>query len=1016
MKFSKKHIFSLIVALCLFAQMIYAQSIDRLTGTVKDESGEVLIGASIIIKNTTHGSISDANGNYILTNIPTNGTLLASYLGYESVEISVNGRTQIDIVLSNTSQVLDEFVVVGYGVIRKSDLTGSVSSVKAADAIKNTPVADITSAIQGRLSGVSIVSTSGAPGSASTIRVRGMSSLAGDLGPLVVIDGIPSGSLSSLNPADIANIEVLKDASATAIYGSKGANGVIMVTTKNPQAGKISADYNAYVNFQSPIRLPKMMSPVQFANLANAYGREFYTSSSQPVRVFYTEDEIEAFGRGEGVYDYMNTVFRDVTLEHTHELSISGKSGKTGFLFSGSFNNDNGIAYNSNAKRVNYRLKVDSELRPWFKVGMNFWGDYTESYSPRFAQYQGLLIQGLTFPNTILPFVDNDRNNGYNNANLIAPQYNPQLFIDDVYKDNGYSNNSRLQGYFEVDLLKGLTFRMTQGFVFNNRVTRANNREFSYEYYQTNQNKTSAFAENSDAINWININTLSYIKEFNQNHRINATVAFEQESSKGFINRSSGLDLLAQEVGPYNTNAAVTVSGTSSGTESAMMSFLGRINYVLMNRYMLTASLRYDGSSRLYYPDNTWDYFPSMAIAWNIKEENFMKHLNWMNEFKLRLGYGETGSQNIDLYQVFDKTQSIKIANGDAGYVLAYGNKNIWWERTSQYNVGVDFGFFNNRITLNFDLYDKISKNIFAEMNVPLITGQSTTKGNSATIQNKGFEVTLGARPVVGRDFVWETNLTLSHNKGIVKDLPDGREWMEISGSHENTFYRLIKGEKIGSVWGYVNEGVWTTDEVNAGLAPAGIEAGAYKYAEFDGVEGTGPNDKQIISNGQPLFQWGWNNSLSYQNLDFSLFLIGFHGFDIYNYTREARFGPDNNLSLGPNPEWENRWIEGVNENASIAGFIRYRNGLTPSSQYIEKGDFMKVKSITLGYTLPHHWLSKATISKLRVYASIQNPFLITAYSGIDPEVTLRRSIVSGIDWGYYPNGRNMLIGLNLTF
>lgn len=1007
-----KQVFLVLILLLPF-HFLRAQN-TSVSGVVSDPSGETLIGASVRVVGSSSGTVTDIDGKFVLQGLHPDAVLEISYIGYKTQQVAVDGKHELKIILLKDTQLLDELVVVGYGTMRKSDLTGAVASVNTSEAIKTTPTANITDALQGRLSGVSITSTSGAPGADFTIRVRGMNSLDADGGPLIVVDGIPGGSLASLNPSDIASIEVLKDASATAIYGSKGSNGVILVTTKRPSEGRVNVTYNGYVNFKAPINLPDMLSPYEFAGLVNEYGQEYYASFGQPAKVYYDQGQMDAFKRGENSFDYLGNIFRDSSLEHTHELSVSGGTKSTRFLLSGTYNDNNGTVYNSKAQRVNYRLKVDSEIREWLRAGANVWGDYTTGYGPRFSQYHNMLIQGLTFPNTILPRV-NGENSDYNNTNFLGPQYNPMLFINDVYKDNGYATGTRLQGYAEIEPLKGLTFRMTHSFVFNNRLSRGLNRKYSYSYYQNDKNQPSASISNSNGKGWININTLNYIKEFNQDHRINLTAVFEQESSDGFDNNINAVGLLSEETGPYDINKVDGKNSSrnisSSGSRSTSMSWLGRANYVFKNRYMLTASLRYDGSSRLYYPTNTWEYFPSIALAWNIKEERFMERVEFMSQLKLRLGYGETGNQSIPAYSVFDKTRSAQIADGSLATILEYGNPNVWWERTGQYNLGLDMGFFNNRLTVNFDMYDKTSHEVFATMNVPMITGVKTVKGNSATIQNKGFEATIEAYPVSGKNFNWNSSLTFSKNTGIVKDLPSDKKWMDLAGGYENGYFRLFKGEKIATLYGYKNLGVWTTEEVAAGLAPTGFEAGSYKYEDVDGVAGIGPNDKQVIGNGQPDFQWGWNNTLGYKNFDFSLFMIGVHGFDVYNYTEENRI-----TSLGPNPELKNRWKAGVNEHTTVPGFIKNPKFQAPNSRFVEKGDFVKIKSITLGYSLPKSLLDKATLSNLRVYVSVQNPFMITGYSGMDPETTLKTPLTSGIDWGYYPNGRDILVGLNLTF
>ena len=994
----------------LLTQTTLAQSVSSIMGKVLDSTGESVIGASVLVKGTTSGTITDIDGNFKLDNVPSNATLVVSYIGYQTQEIPVAGKKNFTVKLADDTQTLDEVVVVGYGVQRKSDLTGSVASVKGSDVIKSAPAADITSSLQGRLAGVSIVSSSGQPGSSSTIRVRGMNSIQADSGPLVVIDGFIGGSLNSLNPSDIASIEVLKDASATAIYGSRGANGVILVTTRNPEAGKVRVEYSGYVNFKTPYNLPDVMEPGDFARLANEYGAALRPANEDgtPYR-FYSDEQIKAFDRGENVYDYVGNIFRDVAIENNHELSISGGSEKTKFLFSGSYNNNQGTAKNSSADTYNYRLKVDTEIKPWLKFGANLWGNYSKSQGPRFSQYRGVLIESLIFPNTILP---KDENGNYNNANLTGPQYNPMGHIWEI-DSNGYRYTSRIQGYVDVTILKGLTFRMTQGFTFGDYVARSTYGRDSYTTVMANGDKTSATATSTQNYSWTNQNILSYVKEFNRNHRINATAVFEQMYSDDFIHKTEATGgLVSTIIGANNTALGNIMFASGDRTKTTMMSWMGRVNYVFMDRYMLTASWRYDGSSRL-NKDNRWEQFPSVALAWNVKQESFLRNVDFLSQLKLRLGYGETGNQAVAAYSEYTKLKATRNNQSLALSTERIGTPNLRWERTQQWNGGIDFGAFNNRLTVSLDVYHKLSKDVLLEVDAPHYTGFSSRLENAAHILNKGFEITIGADPVSTKEFSWNTNITLSHNRGTIEELYSDKSYMVISGNYENKYFRNVKGQKLGTMWGYVSDGVWKSWELAD--APKGTAAGSYKFKDIDGVEGISEDDQTAIGNGQPSFQWGWNNTLTYKNFDLGIFVMGVHGFDIYNYTREARFASGGLIALGPNPEWANRWTP-ENENTDIVGFVNGINALTPSSQFVEKGDFVKVKSITLGYSLSNTTLSKAGISKLRVYASIQNPFLFTGYSGIDPEVTLKSPLTSGIDWGYYPNGRNYLIGLNFAF
>ena len=994
----------LFLALLLLGMEGMAQNI-VLRGSVESRSGEKILGASIFAKDTQKGTTTDKEGIFTLQ-CDSNTVLQVSYVGYKTRQVSVNGRSTIKIVLEEDNYDLDEVVVVGYGVMRKSDLTGSVASVKADEALKQMPVSNITDALQGRLSGVSIISASGQPGSEATIRVRGVNSIQADTGPLVVIDGFIGGSLSSLNPADIESIEVLKDASATAIYGSQGANGVILVTTKNIEKGKITVQYNGYINFKSPYSLPDMMTPGEFARLANDYGKEFYTASGTEVREFYTADEIAAFDNGSIGYDYVDNIFRKCAVEHAHEVSISGGENRTQYLISGRYSSNEGIVETSSNEKVNYRVKVDSEIKSWLKTGVNLWGEYTTSQGPRFSQYRGVLIESLIFPNTISP---KDENGKYNNLNLLgSAQYNPMGHIWEQDKDD-YSHKIRLQGYVDLKLLPGLSLRMNQSFNFGSSIYRSTFNEDCYETW-AGTSLTSSRAQSSHSYSWINSNILSYLKEINSNHRLNTTFVFEQSYSDDFINTSSASGLASIEIGANNTSLGKVTGGESSRIKTAMMSALARVNYVFMNRYMLTASYRWDGSSRLAY-GKRWDNFPSLALAWDIKQERFMDGVPF-DQLKLRLGYGQTGNQAVAAYSAFNEYVTSRNANNDLVLSLKrIGNPNLGWERTEQYNIGLDFGLFNNRLVFNVDLYHKLSKDVLINVNVPLHTGQETKLANVAHILNKGVEVTVNMTPVAVKNITWNSVLTLSHNQGTFKKFSDDIDMIMPSGGYENDYFRYIKGGRIGTIWGYQYEGIWKMAEVS-GLPESENrpEAGSYKFKNLDDNPLITIDDQCVIGNGQPKFNWGWSNTINWKNLDFNLFMIGYHGFDIYNYTRQVR-----TIGLTPNPEMYKRWRPD-DESGYLEGFIKTPTGGRISSLFVEKGDFVKVKSITVGYTLPQKVLQKLRVSSLRCYVSVQNPFLFTGYSGIDPEVTLKTPLASGIDWGYYPNGRNYMLGLNFSF
>ena len=595
-----------------------------------DNLGPV-IGASIQVEGTSNGCITDIDGNYTLPNVPANATLVFSYIGYQTQKIAVGGKTKIDVKLAEDSQLLQEVVVVGYGVQRKSDLTGAVASVKAADALKNTPTGNVSDALQGRMAGVSVLSGSGNPTEDNTIRVRGINSITAETGPLVVIDGFIGGSLQSLNPSDIQSIEVLKDASATAVYGSRGANGVLLVTTKNPDKDKLTVSFNAFANIKTVAKYADNLSPYEYANLVNEFGKEKFGYEDNH---YYSAAELEAFKNGTAGFDYSREIFRTAVTQN-YELSIAGGGEKTTFLASLRYQDDKGIIKESDSQIYSWRLKMDTKIKKWLTAGLNIYGHYRNNTAPRITQYDGLIQQAMYFPSTISPKKENGE---YNNAFFDgSPTYNPMGYIWESNNSNKTINN-RLQGYVQFNILDGLTFRSQLGVLFDNRLNTSVENEDSYYNYKNKmtQGQSRSYWNTS----WLNTNTLSYVKEFNKNHRINATAVFEQSYDNNYNHTSTAYNLdYIDRIGINNlawSDANLAAIG-SDRIINTLMSGMLRVNYVFMNRYMITASIRADGSSRL---KDKWCYFPSAALAWDLKQENFLKENSFIDQLKLRLGYG----------------------------------------------------------------------------------------------------------------------------------------------------------------------------------------------------------------------------------------------------------------------------------------------------------------------------------------------------------------------------------------
>ena len=996
----------------LFTPFVYSQSRKQITGSVQDVQGNPLIGVSILETGTSNGTITDMNGTYSLNISSTNATLRFSYIGYEEQLIKIQGRNVINVKMNEETSNLDEVVVVGYGVQRKSDLTGAISSINAAETLKKMPAAQVADLLQGRIAGLSIVNSSGAAGAAPTLRVRGVNSIKADGGPLVVIDGFPGGNLSAINPADIKSIEVLKDASSTAIYGSRGANGVILITTKSPKEGKLSVDYNGYVVAGTPADKPSIMPVNEFARMANDWNQAYYGKD------LYTERQITNFTNGYDTYDYMGNIINDYAISHSHDISIKGGNDKMSFLFSTQYIHNKGIAGHSTNDRWNYRLKVDANITKKLKFGANFYGMINSAAGNNFSGQYSLLTLAQQFPQTVLPY-DKEGNltqGTIDNTGI----YNPIGFIDEQKRNNNedMTFNNWLQAYISYEIIPGLTFRNEQQINIGNRFYGTTSSKQSMNGFLKGKSLATYYDANSWG--WRMTNTLNYTKELNKNNRINATIGVEESLSRSYIMRQTAEGLTSESIGWKNMMLAETSKlEDNEVSKTTAISYFGRINYVLMNRYMATVTFRRDGSSLLSY-DHRWDNFPSFSLAWNLKEESFLKNINSLDQLKLRYGYGVSGNQAVAAYSAYTQYDAT-IGNGQIAYTLVPGNPILKWEKTHQHNYGVDAAFLNGRISFTFDYYDKKTKDAINTVVLPADTGLSSGLRNAAEISNKGFEITLGITPITAKDFYWKADISLAHNKAKIEKLGDiDSDFMEIGTGWGNSFYRYFVGEPIGAIYGLQSTGVWSTEEYNnpdikKPTSPT-VRPGSYKYVDQNDSGTIDADDYVIIGNGQPKFNWGMNNSFTYKNFALNIFLIGFHGFDIYNYPR-ARL----TSSLSPFPELAERWIAGKNENAIIAGFGKDRDAITSpetvaSSTFVEKGDFVKLKSITLGYNFSKGLLSKINLSAARVYFSIKNVCTITKYSGNDPELSISNPLRPGLDMGTYPSQREYLLGLNVSF
>lgn len=996
--------------LALLSQAAYAQTV-QVSGMVVDENELPVIGAAVVVKGTDIGTVADEKGYFSFGALSPDAVLEASALGYASASSKVNGEGLTRIILREDVTYLDELVVVGYGVQKKSDLTGAISSINAQETMKKMPVNQVSDLLQGRVAGMSVMTSSGAAGAEQTIRVRGVNSIKADGGPLVVIDGFPGGSLGAVNPADIKSIEILKDASSTAIYGSRGANGVILITTKIPDEDKVTLSYNGQVNFGTPQSLPEQMPVGEFAVMANEWNRIYFN------KTLYKDNHITNFINGYDTYDYLDAIYNDFAVSHSHDISLMGGSKKFKYYLSLQYIDDSGIVGISNSDSWNYRVKVDSDINKYFKAGVNFSGRIRSTNSNGFSGANSILTLAQEFPQTVLPY-DKDGNltqGTISNSSV----YNPIGFIDEQKRANNASNayNNWLQGYINFEPIKGLTIRHEQQISFSNSYSGTTSSIHSYQGKL--KGVSSATYKDTNGFGWRITTTANYTNEFAGIHRVNATLGIEQSLSKSQGISLYAEDMTSESIGWKNLMlSAMSKIEEQTMSQSTALSFFGRINYSLLDRYMFTVTFRRDGSSLLAY-DHRWDNFPSASVAWNLKEENFLKNADFISQLKLRYGYGISGNQAVAAYSAYSTYVPAIGADGSTSYTLNVGNSALRWEKTSQHNAGLDASFFRGRLTLAADYYDKVTHNAINTVVLPDDMGQSSGLRNAAEIQNRGIEVTLGGTPIDMNDFYWKADLTLSHNKAVITKLGDiESEYMELGTGWGNAFYRFYEGQPIGTIYGLRSLGTWSTKDYydESIVKQENVRPGSYRYDDITPDGKINADDYTIIGNGQPKFNWGLNNTFNYKGFDLTVFFIGYHGFDIYNYPM-ARL----TSQLAPVPLLAERWVAGENENARIASFGVNRDAITSydqvaSSTFVEKGDFVKLKSLTFGYTFPRTWMEKAHISSLRAFLSVKNVFTITGYSGNDPEMAVSNPLRPGLDAGAYPGKREFIFGLNVSF
>ena len=983
-------------------------------GIIKGPDGLPVIAANISQKGTNNATITDLNGNFTLNVTGRQPVLVISYIGYVTTEVNVSGRAFVEVVLQEDVAALDEVVVVGYGTMRKKDVTGAVSSVRSGEITKNA-TSNVMQAIAGKMSGVQVVQNSGTPGGDVSILIRGVGTI-NDASPLYVIDGVPvSGGMWYLNPNDVESIDVLKDASATAIYGSRGANGVVMVTTKQAQEGHTEINFDYSYGIQHSAKTYKMLDASQYAALHN----EMRTNAGPEYSLNPAFADPESLGAGT---DWIGAIFRTAPMQKVN-LSMLGGNQKISHATSLGYYTQDGIMKNSSYNRLSLQSNISSKLASNITVRANV----NLSAENRRTQPVSTVIQNAM---RILPSIPIYDDNGEyagptGNAEWNGNALNPVAIINEQnYRMKGFRMLSNIS--LEWEIIKGLKFKTTGGAELGYDYNNSYIPKYKWgmnESKNTMQTVTSAYEQL-----YLWDNTLNYDKAFGK-HRINAMIGTSyQEYKKESVSAAGSGRASELTTELDNATKATDVGGNSY--RWALMSYMARLHYSYDDRYLLTATFRADGSSK-FGKDNRFGYFPSFAAAWNIGNEAFMQSVKPVSLLKLRAGYGQTGNQNIGAYAFADKLSVNGVYNFGSQrgfesnlvnliYPYLLSNPSVKWESVEQYNVGLDIGFLQNRIVANLDFYVKNTRDMLTKKPVPQTSGTSLEQAdwppvNIGKVLNRGFEFTVNTKNFVG-EFKWETSLNMSFNHNEV---------VSIGGPEILNGVSLIReGQPINSFYGYELGGIYQTlDEVFTGpvmenRAPDKASHNPYKntspgdmwFVDVDGNGEINDLDRTVIGNPSPDCIFGFNNTFSYKNFDLSIFFQGALGNQVWNGVRASHESMNSTYNqLATTLE---RWTgEGSSYSMPRAIYADPNNNSRASTRWLEDGAYAKLKNLTFGYTLPEKWIRKAKMKALRLYVSLDNLCTITNYSGLDPEAGL-----SGLDYGVYPSARTYMFGVSVKF
>ncbi len=1009
----------------------------QVTGKIVDEKGEAIIGATVQVKGTSDGTITDIDGKFLLNNVPSNATIIVSYVGYRNFETSLKDKNALKITLQEDSKQLDEVVVVGYGTQSKARVTGSITSLKS-DKIKDMPVTSFEQAIAGQMPGVQVMQQSGTPGSGNSIKVRGSSSITAGTNPLLVIDGFPittSNTATLLNPEDIESIEVLKDASSAAIYGSRGANGVIVVTTKKGKEGKTNINTKAYFGVQTVSKKVDMMDAYEYADFMATARNNFWVSLNPKVNKVTDANSVRTkkaripdyivpyLNKESGLVntDWQDEIFQKASIQQ-YDISVSGGNGKLSHYTSASYVSQDGIIRNSDFKRFSVRSNIQSIINKRVTLDISL----APSYSKMKKISEGNHKQDGV---VLLTTIANPAAKAYNDDGTIM--YGDQIQLGNAWgtsviesplaiaksiKDDITSFRMLGNANLTIKIISGMKFKSHVGMEYSNQ--REDYFRPSYLGNYSTQAPTLATGKywNAETTNWVNENTLDYAKDFGIHH-IDLLAGISAQKQNYKVASMSAANFPNDNV--TTLNAGVVNDGSTTESAWTLLSYFGRINYFYQNKYLLNFSIRWDGSSR-FGKNSKYGCFPAISLGWRIKEEKWMKDIKAISDLKLRVSYGKTGNFQIKDYGSYSLLQASNyLFNGSLvnGLVPASSpNPNISWEKTDQWNAGLDLAFFNNQLAFSADVYKSLTNGLLLDVPVPASSGFTTTLQNIGKLQNLGMEFSLkGNFDFSG--FKWNSSLSFSLNRNKVKELGPNQKQI-ISGNHITMI-----GEPIGNFYGYNILGVYKSQEdLNKYPHLSTAKIGTYIYEDISGADGIPDGkitdaDRKILGNYNPDYTIGFFNSINYKNFDISFMIQAVEGSEIFNSSKVFLLNEEG-WGNGTKDLYRNFFSE-TNPNGKYAlPSVSTADKLYEKSNYmVENGSFIRFNNITIGYNFSSKLISKASIKGLRLYVTAQNPFTITKYSGYNPEVSTNSdALTPGVDYGAYPTNKSIAFGLNINF